>query len=138
MSKTYSERVCGWLRLRAPWQRKLRNPAFACVDSRSDERRKPRSIFSKALNTSSTHLLRGFRTVFRLPSSHTNPDLHPQYFAGQFSLVFSGIAVMGDQLQFFFCQIYCIPAGDDPAGKIGAGGLVYDPGFRTGLSQELF
>ena len=27
----------------------FRNPAFACVDFRSDERRKPLSIFSKAL-----------------------------------------------------------------------------------------
>ena len=30
---------------------------------------------TSALNTSSTHLLRGFRTFFRLSSSHTNPDL---------------------------------------------------------------
>ena len=30
---------------------------------------------TSALNTSSTHLLRGFRTFFCLLSSHTNPDL---------------------------------------------------------------
>ena len=67
-----------------------------------------------------------------------NTDLHPQYFAGQFSFILPGAAVIGDQLQLFFRQVHCIPAGDDPAGKIGTGSFVNDAGFRAGLSQELF
>ena len=75
---------------------------------------------TSALNTSSTHLLRGFRTFFRLLSSYTNPDLslisHTEYRCHSRTCMASNYGSdIVDQyivnthfLADKFCHIFCI------------------------------